>query len=139
MILSASQRCLARAPAASGREPAPEVVDGFERPVRACGHDLRAVLVGKVAHLPQSQANRELVVADGFQHAVPARRVIEADRPDLDATRSSAYVEGRPGADAGFGKRMAASSVALCSGRWADGLGRIVGSTITFVPIFTRS
>jgi hypothetical protein len=50
-----------------------------------------------------------------------------------------AYVEGRPGSDAGSGKRKAASSGASCSGRWALGLGRIVGSTITFAPIFTRA
>ena len=50
-----------------------------------------------------------------------------------------AYVVGRPGGNAGVSKRMAASSGLLCSTRWADGIGRVAGSTITFAPIFTRS
>jgi hypothetical protein len=58
--------------------------------------------------------------------------------PRCGPMRSRSY-EGRPGGDAGFGKRMAASSGIRCSGRWADGIGRVAGSTITFAPIFTRS
>jgi hypothetical protein len=51
--------------------PAPEIVDGLERPVGTRGDDLGAVLVGQAAHLPKAEANRELVVVDRLQRAVP--------------------------------------------------------------------
>ena len=85
-----------------------------------------------------AEFERELILArtsEGRARAV-ARGV---GREYYFPARLNAYVEGRPGGDAGSGVRMEASAGAPWSGRWVAALGRVAGSTITFAPIFTRA